>query len=552
MVSIVGKKKKGNTYYYVVKSERVNGRPKIVWQKYIGTAERILELKEEADPTVGVNLKSFSMGREAALTEMSRELRFVEIVDDVVEKREIEGLSVGEYLLIQIIGRATGHLSRQKIAKWFPKSVLDFWYTFPHKMNSHNLCNQLDYVDKEEIRGIEKRLGQRLIELGFSPSIIYWDTTNFYTEIQEENSLAETGYSKDGKHEKKLIGTALGTTEDGIPFFHETYPGNERDPQLLNRLIDKIVKRIEDIGFEPEDFSIVLDCGNNNDKNIPKIKETGMGIIGRLRNNQVKDLMRISLEEYKKLDPKKYGKDTERVGYRSSKEVYGTTYTVVIEYNPKTAKKQRLTYEGDLKTAKDNLKEIKDKLNKSGRGRPPTTAGTYKRVRKAIPEDVRSVFDIKVKTVDTVAVDIEYSIKPGKDKERRNAFGKRAIFTDNEDWSTEKIISVYNGRYRVEDDFRVLKNPNIIPFKPEWLSKPNRIRTHAFLCIMGLLFYRLVHWKLRDMDLSFEEIVEKLEEIRLGLVQKKTGGSPRFVVEQMDKEKAKIFSELNMSKRIPE
>jgi hypothetical protein len=41
MASIIGKKQDGKTYYYLAESARVNGKPRIVSQRYLGSAEEI-------------------------------------------------------------------------------------------------------------------------------------------------------------------------------------------------------------------------------------------------------------------------------------------------------------------------------------------------------------------------------------------------------------------------------------------------------------------------------------------------------------------------------
>ncbi len=46
MASIIKKIKKGHPYYYAVQSARVDGKPRIVWQKYLGTIEAIVQRTE--------------------------------------------------------------------------------------------------------------------------------------------------------------------------------------------------------------------------------------------------------------------------------------------------------------------------------------------------------------------------------------------------------------------------------------------------------------------------------------------------------------------------
>ncbi|RZB29392.1 MAG: hypothetical protein AEth_01209 [Candidatus Argoarchaeum ethanivorans] len=87
---------------------RVDGKPKQVWQKYLGTAKKIVELKEQATELPHIKLKSFQYGKTAALLAVSDELNFIDIVNRHTNKK-IEGLTVDG---IWTIGRDDGALSR--------------------------------------------------------------------------------------------------------------------------------------------------------------------------------------------------------------------------------------------------------------------------------------------------------------------------------------------------------------------------------------------------------------------------------------------------------
>ena len=155
MVSLIKKVISGRRYYYAVESRRVEGKPRIVWQKYLGTAEKIVSLVEGAEKRV--KLKSFSFGKNAALLSVAEELGFVEIVNEVVSKKKVEGLTVGEYLLLIILGRCNGPLSKHRTAEWFKDSFLSFTMKFSHKLNSQNLLNNMEYLDEIAIRTIEEK-----------------------------------------------------------------------------------------------------------------------------------------------------------------------------------------------------------------------------------------------------------------------------------------------------------------------------------------------------------------------------------------------------------
>ena len=81
MVSLKKKTIKGHIYWYAVEMARVDGKPKQVWQKYLGTAEKIVELKEKTAELSHIKLKSFQYGKTAALLSISNELNFIETVN---------------------------------------------------------------------------------------------------------------------------------------------------------------------------------------------------------------------------------------------------------------------------------------------------------------------------------------------------------------------------------------------------------------------------------------------------------------------------------------
>ena len=83
-----------------------------------------------------------------------------------------------------------------------------------------------------------------------------------------------------------------------------------------------------------------------------------------------------------------------------------------------------------------------------------------------------------------------------------------------------------------------------------WVWNDAAIPGHIFLCVMGLLLLRYLQWELRELKLSMPKLVELLERIRVVLVRG-PDGSPKMVLEQMDREEALVFSKLNLGRFIP-
>ncbi|EQD67950.1 hypothetical protein B1B_05755, partial [mine drainage metagenome] len=88
MVSLQRRQVRRQKYWYLVQSGRVKGKPRIVWQKYLGTPDRIKELLEQAQKGGGpLEVDVTNFGPAAALR-LAQELGLVEIIDRLVPKRD--------------------------------------------------------------------------------------------------------------------------------------------------------------------------------------------------------------------------------------------------------------------------------------------------------------------------------------------------------------------------------------------------------------------------------------------------------------------------------
>src|SRR6266702_2525271 len=98
MASIVGKRIGGQTYYYLREVARVDGRPKIVAQRYLGKAADI-DAAVSAATSLPARSRRLAFGDLAAAWEVIRRLGVVEIIDELVGTRRSDAAaSVGTYL----------------------------------------------------------------------------------------------------------------------------------------------------------------------------------------------------------------------------------------------------------------------------------------------------------------------------------------------------------------------------------------------------------------------------------------------------------------------
>ena len=546
MVFLEKKKLKGRTYWYASERSLVDGKIKRTWQEYLGTTESIIECMRKSKELPHIKLKSFQYGKTAALLSISDELNFIDIVNKHTNKKKIEGLSVGEYLLLNIIGRCDGALSENAMQKWFDKSSLSLLWKFPHKLTCQNFLNHYKYIDHETSKNIEDDLCKVLLEKGLTPHILFLDETNWFNYIKKGEDLPQNGNNKQYRNHMKQVCMGLTVSEDNVPFMHEVYEGNKHDSKIFPELLDTLTERLTNLKITTKDMILVFDKGNNSQVNIEDVLSK-MHIVASAKHNQAEDLLNVPLEKYIHLytNPQ----SNKIYGYRTKYVFFGTEFTTVVLYNEASYKKQRKSYEGSKAKIVSKLEDLKRRLN-SNRGKERDRSSVVREFNDIIRKDFRSVFEYEVGEVPKgkKKPTLEFWINEKVENIRYAGFGKTIVFTDLKNWHSEKIAKTYNQKYLVEDDFKLLNDVLLVPVGPINHHTDFNIRAHIFLCIIGMIFYRYMAWKCKHLGLSLGQLVEKLRDIRLALVQKKTSKKVEIVVEEMDAKQARLFSLLDLGR----
>jgi len=548
MVFLEKKKKKGRIYWYATERKMVNGVVKRTWQEYLGTAEKIRECARRSKDLPHIKLKSFQYGKTSALLAVSDELNFVETVNKHTNKKKIEGLSVGEYLLLNIIGRGDGALSENALQKWFNKSALSTLWKFPHQLSCQNFLNHYKYIDQETSRKIEDDLCAALIEMGLTPQLLFLDESNWFTYIEKGEEIPQKGKSKQFRYDKNLVSLGLAVSEDNVPFMHETYEGNTHDSKIFPRLLDTLTERLRNLEITTKNLVLVFDKGNNSEVNINDVL-SDMHIVASAKPDQARDLLRIPLDKYKYLYTNPKGHKI--YGYRTQYEFFGREFTTVVAYSDASHKKQMGSYEKRKSKILEKFADLKRRLG-SNRGKGRDKSSVEREVNGIIHKDFRAIIGYKVGDIPEgkKKPSLVYWIKDAE-KERYDGFGKMVIFTDKDRWHSEKIVKTYNQKSLVEDDFKLLNDVLLVPIGPINHHKDDNIRVHTFLCVIGLLFYRYLAYRCKHFHISLKRLVEELSGIRIALAENKAkSGKIELVVEEMDSTQARLFSHLNLGKFI--
>lgn len=539
----------GRKYWYFGRNARVNGEVKRVWEEYAGTADMLYEKFKTVGDLPDVSLRSYHFGRIGAVLTINEELGFTEVVDSIVPKVEKEGvLTAGQYMLAFIMGRMDLPVSKNGMQDWFDRSYLRYLWSFDHSLSCQNFLNQMNYLNDERMEAVTIGLCKKLASFGHQTNKVLFDTTNFSTEMVPKGDdgrlLARTGNAKDQKYGNTLVGTAIMVTDENIPIPMGVYPGNWNDHMVINGLIDDIIQRVEDIGSEPRDIALVIDKGCISKDIVKKLKDK-MHIVGSLKRGDCLDLMNLPISHYSHLYTN--SKEHDILGYRTTKKKFGRSFTVVVAYNEKSKKKQQREYEKAKQRFLAEAEKIKASLSQPHRrGRKPTSESIRNRLQDVVPRKWRTVFRFHIGTTLDKAFDVEAWIETEKEKEFMQGFGKTVIFTDDNSMSSEDIVKTYMSLWMIEEDFKFLKDRLLIPVTPINHRNDLPIKVHVFLCVIGLLFYRYMIWKLREKDISLVQLVHALERIKVGVMVSKENMKVHHVVEEMDAVEAWLFDIFRM------
>lgn len=568
MGSIIAKKKKNQVYYYYVQSARVNGKPRVVSQKYLGRAEKIAQAFEEGGiletPKHSI---VYEFGAVCALYELAKNLEVIKCINRCCPKRE-QGLSMGEYMLLAAINRAVDPVSKAKIADWYDKTVL--YRLIPAQrswLSSQRFWDNMDLLSEPAIEKIEDELSALIVrQYGVGTDCLIYDTTNFFTfvDTRTNSKLPQRGRCKSKRTDLKIVGLALMVSPDfNIPLFHELYPGNVHDAEEFHRLIDKLKGRLNKVGVKPGRITLIFDKGNNSFDNMDKIfgqdnKDLAFHVVGSLKLSEHKELLDIPKKEYSLVPEYREEKVT---AYRRRKTVYGREMTLLIVHNPALLEGQLQGINENIEKCTAELNALKQRLlkRKKGqirKGKKPTAEAVEKNLQDILSAQyMQDIFETTITEKEGhILLEFNFSMEKLESIKERY-LGKTLLFTDNHDWSTGKIIAAYRSLHHVESAFKQMKDTNFLGFRPVYHWTDQKIKVHAFYCVLALrlccLLKRILHEN--GITLSINKMLSLLSDIKEVItVFPKKGESKKdrevYSLSKLSAEQKKIVGILNILK----
>ena len=366
----------------------------------------------------------------------------------------------------------------------------------------HDVYRALDVLGTEcdliqsEVYKNSHFLGKR------NDKILYYDCSNYYFEIEQENGSKKYGKSKEHRP-NPIIQMGLFMDGDGIPLAFSLFPGNANEQTSLKPLEKKVLR-----DFGCQKFIYCSDAGLGSES----IREYNhMGERAYIVTQSIKKLKKeekewaLSGQGFKRVsddtpvDITKLSKDDKGLYYKD--EPYTTKklhQRLIITYSPKYALYQKSIRDKQVERAQKMLDSGSAKKNRKNPNDPARFIGTMAVTEEGEPASVQHYLD------------------ENKISEEAQYDGLYAVCTDLLDDEAGDILKVSESRWQIEECFRIMKTD--FSARPVYLQDENRIKAHFLICFLALIIYRFLEKKL-DSKYTCEELIDTLKAMNFAEVQ---------------------------------
>ena len=375
------------------------------------------------------------------------------------------------------------------------------------------IAENMDYI-QEQLFNNSKNILKR------NSKVIYYDCTNYFFEIDEEDDLRKYGISKEHKP-NPIVGMGLFMDGDGLPLSCNIYPGNMNEQKTLIPEETKIVDN-----FKLDDSKIILctDAGLASDE-IKKfnIKDNrGFVITQSLKKLKEEDKNKVfDKSEWRIPNDLKNTYNLEDIENNDSlkEKYYDTLFYKIIQTETKSVKQDLIVtfcfkyFDYNRNIRNNQIERAKKSIESNQVTRKGKNQNDYRR----FIESTNSTNNGEI------AENTTYSINQSLIEEEEKYDGYYAL-TTNLVGDINEIFKIVKGRWEIEESFRIMKSDFLA--RPVNLSREDRIKAHFMTCFISLFIYRLLEKKL-DYKYTTPQILDTLRNMTV-LEQKGLGFEPEY------------------------
>ncbi len=345
--------------------------------------------------------------------------------------------------------------------------------------------------------------------------ILYYDCTNYYFEIEEENGIKQYGKSKENRP-NPIVTMGLFMDADGIPLAFDIFPGNQNEQTTLKPLESKIIQ-----DFDCSEFIFCSDAGLGSAANrrFNRFENRGYIITHSLKKMKQEDRdVALNPAQFRKIGEERFTdlgsldennpEIYESIYYKEIPVVTGSMdETLIVTYSPKYKAYQRKIRARQIERAEKIL-----------------TSPGKKRKGKNQNDPMRFIKKTSYTPDGEIAENQRYQLDEEQIKKEEMYDGFYAVIT-NLDGDVKEIIKINKQRWEIEENFRIMKTE--FEARPVYVRREDRIKAHFMTCYISLLLYRLLEKKL-DNQYTTSQILRTLRSMQMTLLNTASGYVPAY------------------------
>ena len=523
MASIVGKKRGTATYYYLVESARVDGKPRIVSQEYLGTAEELAAAMRGGGLGLPDRTGHKEFGTAAAAWGMLEDLGAAAIIDQVTGPAPAgQPLSTGTYLALAALNRLVAPCSKAGFADWWKTTAAGRFTRIPASALDHRrFWDAMHAITLEQLEQASRAIAVKIVQdCGIDCSSVALDMTNFATFIATANGkapIAQRGKAKQKRYDLRLAGLGLVVSRDGgIPLTWHAYPGDRPDVTQFPAMITQLRGRYEavcaaaGVPARAADMTVVFDAGQNSEANFAHFADAGLHYIGSVPASDCPDLTALPASARSAVDKDRFGGLT---GYDTRREAYGAERRAILTHSPELRESQARGSDGTtLAKAGRKLDELAATLAR-GKTRRPREKVTAEIEAITAKPWTRRVITWELTGDKPKDLRLSWSIDPdARAALEEEIFGKHVLITSHDDWPVPEVVAGYRSQSEAEFSFRQMKDPHVASFSPMHHWTEHNIRVHVFTCVLALQLAHLTRLRAAraGLRMSVRELLGEL------------------------------------------
>lgn len=417
------------------------------------------------------------IGTEKLLGKIFDEIGFLSINDDIFRRL--------------VLSRLIYPVSKLKTSDY-----LEQYHELDYPVQQiYRYMDKLHTSQKEQVQQISYKHTKEV--LGGEVRVVFYDVTTLYFEIDQEDDLRKTGFSKEGKHQNPQIVLGLLVSKNGYPLAYEIFEGNKFEGHTMLPVIDSFK-----VKYNLDQLVIVADSGLLSSANVEELQQKGYEFIlgARIKNEKREIQSQILSLNLKNGESSILKKDNLRL---------------IVTYSDSRAKKDQLNREKGLKKIEKQIR-------------------TGKLTKSAINNRGYNKY-LKMDGQITIGVDYQ------KFKDDAAWDGLKGYIT-NAQLSKDEIIENYGYLWQIEKAFRISKTD--LKIRPIYHRLQRRIESHICISFVAYKIYKELErqLKVKKSNLSPEKAIEIAKTIYQVKALSKSGEvSHTIIITSEQKHLAQLF-----------